>query len=136
MPSEPAESNFKSKVRAHTYPCVERGGLVWTYMGPRETSPPLPDIEPNMLGSSVTAAGSYCNWLQKMENNLDTVHWSFLHAGAINPDSIEEPALKAWMNYGEELGENFPNMLRSQSGQILRQRDRVWGKFCRATTVY
>src|ERR687887_387950 len=35
MPSEPAESNFKDKIRAAAYPCQERGGLVWTYMGPR-----------------------------------------------------------------------------------------------------
>ena len=29
MPSEPAESNFKSKVHARAYPCVERNGIVW-----------------------------------------------------------------------------------------------------------
>ena len=44
MPSEPPESNFKHKVRAIAYPCVERGGIIWTYMGARET-PPLPDLE-------------------------------------------------------------------------------------------
>src|SRR5690349_20180773 len=49
MPSEPEESNFKSKVRARAYPCFERNGIVWTYMGPRSTPPPLPDIEPNLL---------------------------------------------------------------------------------------
>src|SRR5207237_5246456 len=41
MPNEPAESNFKAKVRATTYPCVEAGGIVWTYMGPRATMPEL-----------------------------------------------------------------------------------------------
>src|SRR5919106_2020629 len=49
MPNEPPESNFKHKVRLTAYPCVERGGVIWTYMGPRETPPPLPNIEPNML---------------------------------------------------------------------------------------
>ena len=38
MPTEPAESNFKEKVRARAYPCVERNGVVWTYMGPRPTA--------------------------------------------------------------------------------------------------
>src|SRR5919199_3696733 len=33
MPSEPAESNFKSKVRARAYPTHERNGIVWAYMG-------------------------------------------------------------------------------------------------------
>jgi len=49
MPNEPPESTFKSRVRALSYPCQERGGLIWTYMGPRSTLPPLPDLEFNML---------------------------------------------------------------------------------------
>ena len=49
MPSEPAESNFKTKVHALAYPTQERGGLVWIYMGPRAVPPPLPDLEVNML---------------------------------------------------------------------------------------
>ena len=44
MPSEPPESNFKSKVRTRAYPLRERNGIVWTYMGPRETPPPLPEL--------------------------------------------------------------------------------------------
>ncbi|HEU0075141.1 MAG TPA: Rieske 2Fe-2S domain-containing protein [Dehalococcoidia bacterium] len=49
MPSEPAESNFKNKVRAKAYPVHERGGIIWAYMGTRETPPPLPELEANML---------------------------------------------------------------------------------------
>src|SRR5438067_12960854 len=49
MPSEPSESNFKSKIKATAYPCRERGGVIWAYLGPREVPPPLPDIEANML---------------------------------------------------------------------------------------
>src|SRR5215471_9016858 len=49
MPSEPAESNFRSKVRIRAYSVQERGGLVWLYMGPREVPPPLPELEVNML---------------------------------------------------------------------------------------
>src|SRR6202046_116600 len=45
MPNEPAESNFKSKIHATAYPCVEKSGIIWTYMGPRETPPPLPGLE-------------------------------------------------------------------------------------------
>src|SRR5258708_39944545 len=33
MPSEPAESNFRTQVHALGYPTVQRGGLVWVYMG-------------------------------------------------------------------------------------------------------
>src|SRR5881628_3505215 len=38
MPNEPAESDFKTKIKAVSYPCVERNGIVWTYMGPRKTA--------------------------------------------------------------------------------------------------
>src|SRR3954451_3637898 len=39
MPSEPEESTFKDRVRLRAYPCVERGGVVWTYMGPAAHEP-------------------------------------------------------------------------------------------------
>ena len=39
MPSEPAESRFKDKVRAVAYPCVERTGIIWAYLGRRPTPP-------------------------------------------------------------------------------------------------
>src|SRR5207248_2695439 len=45
MPNEPAESDFKTKVKAVAYPTQERGGIVWTYMGPRTNPPPMPDLE-------------------------------------------------------------------------------------------
>src|SRR3954464_8779401 len=32
MPNEPAESDFKSKVKAVSYPTEERGGIIWAYM--------------------------------------------------------------------------------------------------------
>src|SRR5690348_8168885 len=42
MPNEPAESDFKQKVRAKAYAAAERGGLIWIYMGPESRRPPLP----------------------------------------------------------------------------------------------
>src|SRR5467141_2765873 len=52
MPNEAEESNFRGKVRAVAYPCVERAGLVWAYLGGRGTPPPLTDLEPTMLADS------------------------------------------------------------------------------------
>jgi phthalate 4,5-dioxygenase len=96
MPSEPPESNFKSRVRATAYPCVERHGVVWTYMGPRDTPPPLPDLESN------DAEGAHCrgvmvrdcNWMQALEGDIDTVHFSWLHIGHIEPDDASGAFLK------------------------------------------
>src|SRR5438445_6411448 len=52
MPSEPAESNFKTKITATAYACQERNGIIWAYMGPRQTPPPLPDLEANLIPTS------------------------------------------------------------------------------------
>ena len=91
MPSEPAESNFKSKVRTTAYPCQERGGVIWTYMGSRETPPPLPDIEPNMLPEGAYALEKTmreCNYMQSLEGDIDTAHLSFLHTGALKLEDL------------------------------------------------
>src|SRR6266567_1483054 len=89
MPNEPAESDFRSKVRAVAYPTHERGGIVWAYMGPRQEPPPLPDLEPNMLPDDqivLTAVQRECNWLQGLEGDIDTSHLGFLHLGAVEPE--------------------------------------------------
>src|SRR3981189_770638 len=89
MPNEPAESDFRTKVKAVAYPCQERGGIVWAYLGPRSTPPSVPDLEPNMLGDDrvvVTAIQRECNWLQGLEGDIDTSHLGFLHLGAVEPE--------------------------------------------------
>jgi nitrite reductase/ring-hydroxylating ferredoxin subunit len=91
MPSEPAESNFKDKVRARAYPCRERNGIVWTYMGPRQEPPPLPDLEANMLPAgqwAVWTALRECNWVQALEGDIDTCHLGFLHMGSTTPEDF------------------------------------------------
>jgi phenylpropionate dioxygenase-like ring-hydroxylating dioxygenase large terminal subunit len=90
MPSEPAESNFRSKVRAIAYPTQERGGVIWCYMGSREVLPPLPDLEPNMQPDgqySVQKVFRDCNWVQGLEGDIDTSHLAFLHLGAVKPET-------------------------------------------------
>jgi nitrite reductase/ring-hydroxylating ferredoxin subunit len=104
MPSEPAESNFKNKVRTRAYPTRERGGLIWMYMGPRSDPPPLPDLLANMLPEGQYRMGSYtseCNWLQSLEGDYDTIHVSFLHRGSITPEESlpPDPAIDPAMDY-------------------------------------
>jgi phthalate 4,5-dioxygenase oxygenase subunit len=82
MPNEPAESNFKDKVHATAYPCEERNGVVWTYMGPRTAPPPLPEFEWNMDAENqpfLWMNNLECNRLQAMEGGIDTSHVNFLH---------------------------------------------------------
>ena len=83
MPSEPAQSNFRDKVRQAAYPCVERNGVVWTYMGPRVEAPAFPEYEFAMVPASHSVSAPItlaCNWLQILEGDLDSVHSDFLHS--------------------------------------------------------
>ena len=84
MPSEPAESNFKSKVRVKAYPCIERNGMVWTYMGSRHTPPPLPEFEFNTAPAEMCYHPGFvfydCNWVQSMEGDVDSSHIDYLHS--------------------------------------------------------
>jgi phthalate 4,5-dioxygenase len=94
MLSEPEDTTFKNKLKATTYPCVERGGLVWAYMGPRKELPPLPDLEPNMMveGRGTVRANMFnWNWFQCMENNMDTAHQGILHFGAVSLEDALDP---------------------------------------------
>ena len=59
-------------------------------MGSRDVLPPLPDIEPNMMGAgeySVQKASRECNFVQGLEGDIDTGHLGFLHNGSITPES-------------------------------------------------
>jgi phenylpropionate dioxygenase-like ring-hydroxylating dioxygenase large terminal subunit len=80
MPSEPVP--FCEKVRIKAYPVHESGGIVWAYLGPRETMTPFRDFGTEGLQASdvmATKQVSYCNWVQAMEGNIDTAHISHLH---------------------------------------------------------
>src|SRR5438477_2332533 len=77
MPNEPAESDFKHKVKAVAYPTQERCGVVWAYLGAKTDPPPLPQLEPNMLGDGEWTLSIYqreCNWMQALEGDIDTCH--------------------------------------------------------------
>src|SRR5438094_2898698 len=70
MPSEPAESNFKSKIRVLSYPVIERHGVIWMYMGTRSTPPPLPEMEFNTIPDGHYRIGMNvreCNFVQAVE---------------------------------------------------------------------
>jgi phenylpropionate dioxygenase-like ring-hydroxylating dioxygenase large terminal subunit len=96
MPSEPAESNFKSKVRATAYPTHESGGVIWAYLGPQETQPGFRDFGSEDLPREEWRASKVlgtCNWLQGLEGNVDTAHIGFLHRSFANlraPYNAEE----------------------------------------------
>ena len=88
VPSEPRESGFCQKIKLKSYPLVKRGPVLWTYMGPPEKQPPLPEWEFATVPAEQTFISKRlqeCNWLQAMEGGIDSSHVSFLHRGDLGP---------------------------------------------------
>jgi phthalate 4,5-dioxygenase oxygenase subunit len=83
MPNEPAESDFKLKVKATTYPAVDYAGLIWIYMGPPDRKPPLPIYQwcarQDADQTTATKWMQESNYAQALEGNIDSSHVSFLH---------------------------------------------------------
>jgi phenylpropionate dioxygenase-like ring-hydroxylating dioxygenase large terminal subunit len=81
-PAEPANSEFRNKLRHLAYPCKEVGGIIFTYMGPVEKMPLMPryewaDMRPEQLFPVKSLLE--CNYLQGIEGDFDSSHTSFLH---------------------------------------------------------
>ncbi len=78
----PAESDFRTKVEAMAYPCQERNGVIWAYMGHQNPPPPLPDLEWNLLPENqvyLSKRVAESNWVQTLEGEIDSSHSGFLH---------------------------------------------------------
>src|SRR5688572_20879415 len=83
MPNEPAESDFKHKVKAKSYPAAEYAGLIWIYMGPPDRQPPLPLYQwcarPDAEQTTGQKWMQESNYAQALEGNIDSSHVGFLH---------------------------------------------------------
>lgn len=82
MPSEPAGSNFQTKVKTTSYPTKEAGGVIWTYMGPNELTPEMPELEFTQVPLDhvyVHKRIQYNNYAQNVEGEVDSAHVSYLH---------------------------------------------------------
>jgi phthalate 4,5-dioxygenase len=90
IPHGGCSDGFRRRARAKAYPCRERNGVVWTFMGtpgdgidaPGSELPPLPELEWNLTSedhSVLWRSRRDCNWLQCLEGDLDQYHQSFLH---------------------------------------------------------
>jgi 5,5'-dehydrodivanillate O-demethylase len=80
-PPEPRTSTFKDRIRIDGYPVQELGGLLFAYLGP-QPAPLLPRWDLFAMENVFRTVGQVvvpCNWLQCMENSVDTVHTEWLH---------------------------------------------------------
>ena len=80
-----------ARIKVKSYPLVLRGGVLWTYMGPPDKRPPLPEWEFATVPDDqrfVSKRIQECNWLQAMEGGIDSSHVSFLHRFDVDSDPL------------------------------------------------
>lgn len=92
QPPEPIGSRYFQKVQQTAYPCMERNGIIWAYMGPGRP-PAFPDLDCFVAPDEYTFAFKGfvdCNWLQVLEVGIDPSHASFLHRFFEDEDPSEQ----------------------------------------------
>ena len=80
-PAEPAGSPLCKNVKQRSYPVVEKGGILWAWLG-EGAAPAFPDLDCFTAPDTYTFAFKgliECNWLQALEVGIDPAHASFLH---------------------------------------------------------
>ena len=81
QPAEPPGSAYHTHIRQTAYPCRERNGIIFAYLGPGEP-PAFPDFDCFLAPEEFTFSFKGfidCNWLQALEVGIDPAHASFLH---------------------------------------------------------
>ena len=94
QPGESGGGEHRESIRHPAYPCVEKAGVIFAYLGPGEP-PLLPNYEfLTVPQDQVFAIKLYneANYLQGNEGNIDPVHLSFLHR-KINAGDLTEKDL-------------------------------------------
>ncbi|WP_420135188.1 Rieske 2Fe-2S domain-containing protein [Rhodopseudomonas sp.] len=116
-PAEPAGSPLCANIKQRSFPVVEKGGILWAYLGAGEP-PAFPEIDCFTAPDTHVFAfkGLFeCNWLQALEVGIDPAHASFLHRFFEDEDTSK--------SYGKQFrgasaGSEMPMT------QVLREYDR------------
>jgi phthalate 4,5-dioxygenase oxygenase subunit len=87
----PSAPQICERMNIKSYPCIERGGIVWAYMGPPDKMPGPPELEWCTLPAShvfVSRRLQENNYLQAMEGGIDTAHVSYVHRYEVDTDPM------------------------------------------------
>lgn len=82
LPNVEGSAKTMGTIGVVAYPTREAGGVVWIYMGPKDKTPELPQLEWTELPADhidMTRWLQCTNWLQGLEGEIDSSHVSFLH---------------------------------------------------------
>jgi len=119
----PSAPQMCEKMKIVGYPCIERGGVVWAYMGPAEHRPAEPEVEWCTLPPShvfVSKRWQRSNYLQAMEGGIDTAHVSYVHSMDVTTDPMHR-GVKA-LDYIKADGNVVFNIEKTEFGMTLLGR--------------
>lgn len=129
QPCEPAFSDFKNKVRQGAYAVREVSGFIFAYIGPK----PVPEFprydilfEPN-CNKVVQGRDIHGNWLQRVDNMLDSLHVMALHASVYPELAMVRPDVCQWneRDYGIEMYLEYPNGVKDRHHYVFPAINRV-----------
>jgi phthalate 4,5-dioxygenase len=118
LPNCPEGPTLKAKVRTTAYPALERGGIIWAYMGPADKIPPFPETEIFQAPPThrhIIKVKLRGNFAQMQEGDVDSSHVSFLHSSVgsiglpgsrVNPNTFVDKSPRWFtmdMDYGMML---------------------------------
>ncbi len=112
-PAEPAALQMCKRVRQRSYPVRERSGVLFAWLGPEGSTPPvLPHFDAFVAPASHSFAfkGLWnCNWLQAFEVGIDPAHPSFLHR-YLEDESLDDAYGRQFRaaSAGDVAGERWP----------------------------
>ena len=101
IPSEPPDTPLLQRIRLKSYPLVERGGILWAYLGEARHQPPPPAYEFTSLPAPQRLASKRLqesNYLQALEGGMDPFHLAYLHRGEFAANAkLASPGVRAFM---------------------------------------
>jgi phenylpropionate dioxygenase-like ring-hydroxylating dioxygenase large terminal subunit len=106
LPSEGDNGPMRKRMKLASYPCIELGGVIWTYMGPPELKPEPPALEWAHVAPGrrfVSKRLQECNYLQALEGGIDSSHVSFLHSGQLKRDPLFKGAKGNQYNENDKM---------------------------------
>lgn len=128
QPAEPEDSVFHERLKHKAYPCQERNGIVFAYLGPGEP-PPFPKFDCFNAPESDTFAfkGLWeCNWLQAHEVGIDPAHASYLHRFLVDEDPQDSYG-KQFRAGAAETDVPLTKILRDHARPTIETEDTDYG---------
>ena len=123
------DAKFRERVKIRAYPVEARAGLLWAYLGPEGTAPLVPNWEPFEWRNGfkqIVFSEIPCNWFQCAENNIDPVHFEWLHDnwGRILRKQTDGPPPATHLRLGFDEFEYGFQYKRVREGQS--EQDELW----------